>query len=51
MNDKNTTYLKTDKCITVDNRIIIIGKNCILVCDENCKVIDVGDKEVLVEFK
>ena len=51
MKDKNTLYLKTDKCITVKNKIIIIGKNCIMVCDENCEVIDVGDKEILVEFK
>lgn len=50
MNDKNTTYLKTDKCITVNNRIIIIGKNCILVCD-NCEIIDKSDKEVYIEYK
>lgn len=50
MNDKNTTYLKTDKCITAKNKIIIIGKNCILVCD-NCEVIDKSDKEILVEIK
>lgn len=51
MIDKNTLYLKTDKCITVKNKIIIIGKNCIMVCDEDCEVLDVNDKEIIVEFK
>ena len=50
MKDKNTLYLKTDKCITVKNKIIIIGKNCILVC-ENCNIIDKSDKEVYIEYK
>ena len=50
MKDKNTLYLKTDKCITVKNKIIIIGKNCILVC-ENCNIIDKSDKEVYIEDK
>ena len=51
MKDKNTLYLKTDKCTTVKNKIIIIGKNCIMVCDEDCEVIDANDKEIIVEFK